>query len=74
MKELEERLTADHSLQVISATHEYIAKTLTELNDTTVGQADRVIELLSEHPDVMRVYDNIKGYPSSTCKIESAMS
>lgn len=56
-------------LQILSTDVQYIAKSLVELSDDHVTQADRLIELIGDHPDVLNVFDNIDGYPSSTIKI-----
>ena len=56
-------------LQILSADVQYIAKSLVELAEEHVTQADRLIEIIGDHPDVLNVFDNIDGYPSSTIKI-----
>ena len=53
---------------IISADVQYIAKTLIDLSEEHVKQSDHVIEAVSDHPDVLTVYDNIIGYPSTTIK------
>ena len=57
------------ALDILSADVQYIAKSLVELSEDNVTQADRLIELIADHPDVLNVYDNIDGYPSSTIKM-----
>ena len=58
-----------NTIQILSTDVQYIAKSLVELSDDHVTQADRLIELIGDHPDVLNVFDNIDGYPSSTIKI-----
>lgn len=70
VKSVEQALSGEHSFKMIAATEEQIATNLIELNEGQMTKADRLIEHLSEHPDVMRVFDNIRHYPSLTCKID----
>jgi len=57
----------DH-LEILSAETQYIAKSLMTLTEELMGRADRVIDIISDHPDVVNVYDNIVDYPSKTIK------
>ncbi len=69
MKSVAEALTSEHDLKTTTATQEYVATDLNELNEVKMTQADKLIDHLSGHPDVMRVFDNIMHYPSSTFKL-----
>ncbi|XP_065666352.1 translational activator of cytochrome c oxidase 1 isoform X3 [Hydra vulgaris] len=55
-------------ISVLSADVQYLAKSLIDLSEEHVKRSDLVIEALSEHPDVLTIYDNIIGYPSTTIK------
>ena len=55
-------------MTILSANEERIAVKLADLDENQVAQADRLIDLLNAHPDVMRIFDNIKYYPSPTLK------
>jgi len=65
---VKESLTRDHNVTILSANEERIAVKLADLDENQVAQADRLIDLLNAHPDVMRIFDNIKYYPSPTLK------
>ena len=60
-------------MTISSANDERIAVKLIELNENQMVQADRLIDLLNAHPDVMRIFDNIKYYPSSTVKRDNVL-
>ena len=55
--------------EVISSELEYIPHTLVSLSDEPLQQAEKLIDTLEDHTDVVRVYDNIEHYPSTTCKL-----
>ena len=55
-------------MTILSANEERIAVKLADLDDNQMAQADRLIDLLNAHADVMRIFDNIKYYPSPTLK------
>ncbi|KAK3733783.1 hypothetical protein QZH41_015106 [Actinostola sp. cb2023] len=71
MKNLSEDITS--FIQTNSVIHstglEYYPTLLTTLSENQMDRADRLIDLILNHSDVIRVYDNIKDYPSSTCKL-----
>uniref|UniRef100_T2M6X9 Translational activator of cytochrome c oxidase 1 n=1 Tax=Hydra vulgaris TaxID=6087 RepID=T2M6X9_HYDVU len=56
------------NISILSADVQYLAKSLIDLTEEHVKRSDLVIEALSEHPDVLTIYDNIIGYPSTTIK------
>eukprot|EP00111_Clytia_hemisphaerica_P020987 TCONS_00061900-protein len=70
-KEMEEK---HQQLEILSADVQYLAKSLVDLDEHNMTQADRLIELITNHPDVLNVYDNIVGYPSSTIKIDQTFT
>ena len=55
--------------QVLSSELEFIPHTLVSLSDENLQQAGQLIDALEDHMDVVRVYDNIEHYPSTTCKL-----
>lgn len=55
--------------RVLSSELEYVPHTLVSLSDERAQQAEKLIDTLEDHMDVVRVYDNIEGYPSATCKL-----
>jgi len=61
-------------LDILSTDVQYIAKSLVELDEEHIRQADKIIDLITDHPDVLNVYDNITGYPSSTIKLPDNFS
>ena len=61
-------LCSEHGFHVISANDELVAVKLVDLDENQMQQADKLIDQLSSHPDVMRIFDNIRKYPSSTLK------
>ncbi|XP_065053825.1 probable transcriptional regulatory protein TDE_1487 isoform X2 [Rhopilema esculentum] len=61
-------LCSEHGFHVISANDELVAVKLVDLDENQMQQADKLIDQLSSHPDVMRIFDNIRNYPSSTLK------
>lgn len=70
MKNLSENITSLESQSAIHSTGvEYFPKLLAELTENQMEQADRLIDLILNHSEVIRVYDNIKDYPSNTCKL-----
>jgi len=70
-KEMEEN---HQQLEILSTDVQYLAKSLVDLDEHNMTQADRLIELITNHPDVLNVYDNIIGYPSSTIKIDQTFT
>ena len=70
-KEIEEK---HQQLEILSADVQYLAKSLVDLDEHNITQADRLIELIANHPDVLNVYDNIIGYPSSTIKFDQTFT
>merc|ERR1719378_1221702 len=70
-KEIEEN---HQQLEILSADVQYLAKSLVDLEENNITQADRLIELIANHPDFLNVYDNIAGYPSSTIKIDQTFT
>eukprot|EP00112_Aurelia_sp_Birch-Aquarium-sp1_P002271 Seg1248.2 transcript_id=Seg1248.2/GoldUCD/mRNA.D3Y31 product="putative transcriptional regulatory protein" protein_id=Seg1248.2/GoldUCD/D3Y31 len=70
VRSLQDALSSEHGFTVVAANEEQIAKDLIELDENHMTQADKLIDHLSSHPDVMRIFDNIKHYPSSTFKID----
>eukprot|EP00794_Sanderia_malayensis_P003418 gene3418-3909_t len=70
VKSVAEAVMTEHSFKTIGATQEYIAVNLIELKEDAMTQADKLIDHLSNHPDVMRVFDNITHYPSTTLKLD----
>lgn len=54
---------------VLSSELEYFPRTLVSLSEEPLEQAERLIDTLEDHLDVVRVYDNIKEFPSYTCKL-----
>ena len=65
---VKESVASDHDMRISSANDEHIAVKLVDLDENQMTQADRLIDLLNSHHDVMRIFDNIKHYPSSTLK------
>lgn len=55
--------------RVLSSELEYVPRTLVSLSDERIQQAEKLVDSLEDHVDVMRVYDNIEGFPSATCKL-----
>ena len=55
--------------RVLSSELEYVPRTLVSLSDERTQQAEKLVDSLEDHVDVMRVYDNIEGFPSATCKL-----
>ena len=63
-----ESLESDYNVTISSASEERMAVKLVDLDESQMTQADRLIDLLNAHPDVMRIFDNIRYYPSATLK------
>lgn len=61
-------------LEMLSADVQYLPNTLIEMDENNIQQADRLIDIINAHPDVLNVYDNIKGYGSSTIKLDDDLS
>lgn len=55
--------------KVISSELEYVPHTLVSLSSEPLHQAEKLIDSLEDHMDVVRVFDNIQEYPSTTCKV-----
>ena len=68
LRSVKDSLVSDHGVEVSSANEEQIAVKLLELDASQMTLADRLIDLLIAHPDVMRIFDNIEHYPSPTIK------
>ncbi|XP_057293816.1 probable transcriptional regulatory protein TTE1135 isoform X2 [Hydractinia symbiolongicarpus] len=67
---LQKQLQSEYSNLIIqSADVQYLAKTLIGLPDELMHKTDKLINTINEHPDVLNVYDNVIGYPSSTIKL-----
>ena len=58
-------------LDILSADVQYLAKSLVSISDDMMIKNDKLISVLTDHPDVLTVYDNIKDYPSKTIKLVS---
>ena len=57
----------------LSSEQEYLPRKLVSLSEEPLQQAKILIDSLEEHLDVVRVYDNIKEFPSHTCKLFCSM-
>lgn len=68
-KQVHDDLSDKFPNRVLLSELEYIPRTLVSLSDEPLQQAEKLIDTLEEHLDVMRVYDNIEQYPSTTCKL-----
>lgn len=68
LKNVKDSLISDHGVEILTANEEQIAVKLLDMDESLMMQADKLIDLLNAHPDVMRIFDNIKHYPSSTIK------
>ena len=55
--------------RVLSSELEYVPCTLVSLSDERTQQAEKLVDSLEDHADVVRVYDNIEGLPSASCKL-----
>ena len=55
--------------KVLSSEQEYVPRTLVSLSDERTQQAEKLVDRLEHHEDVVRVYDNIEGLPSASCKL-----
>ncbi|XP_032239794.1 translational activator of cytochrome c oxidase 1 [Nematostella vectensis] len=69
LKIVSDNITSVHPDVSISTGIEFIPTTLVTLSDPQLEQADRLIELINNHTEVIKVYDNIANYPSATCKL-----
>ena len=54
-------------INVLSAESQYLPTVLVDVNEE-IELNKTLIRMLAEHPDVVAVYDNIKGYHSRTIK------
>ncbi|XP_068739784.1 probable transcriptional regulatory protein Pmob_0807 isoform X3 [Montipora capricornis] len=68
-KQVYDQLTEKFPKEVISSELEYIPHTLVSLPNELLQQTAKLIETLEDHIDVVRVYDNIEQYQSTTCKL-----
>lgn len=68
-KQLYDQLSEKFPKASISLELEYVPHTLVSLSNELLQQAEKLIETLEDHIDVVRVYDNIQDYPSATCKL-----
>ena len=68
-KQVYDQLSETFPKKVTSSELEYIPHTLVSLSNETLQQAGKLIDTLEDHMDVVRVYDNIEQYPSTTCKL-----
>jgi len=72
---IQKELTSNYKdYRIISSENQYLANTLLSLNDEQMDEADRVIDIIMEHHDVINVYDNIRGYPSKTIKLSNDLT
>jgi len=55
--------------RVLSSELEYVPRTLVSLSDERTQQAEKLVDSLEDHADVVKVYDNIEGLPSASCKL-----
>lgn len=67
--EVEKNLVDYRELKVLSSEIQYLGKILKEQSEENMEAADSKIEVLTNHPDVFAVYDNIVDYPSKTIKL-----
>lgn len=68
-KQVYDQLTEKFPKEVISSELEYVPHTLVSLPNELLQQTAKLIETLEDHIDVVRVYDNIEQYQSTTCKL-----
>ena len=67
---MQKNLTTEYKhFKLLSADVQYLAKSLIVLSEELMARSDRLIDLLTDHPDIVNVYDNITDYPSKTIKI-----
>ena len=64
-----DHLSEKFAKKVTSSELEYIPHTLVSLSSESLQQAEKLIDTLDDHMDIVRVYDNIEQYPSTTCKL-----
>lgn len=62
-------VSTEEKCSIPSNGQEYFPKAMATLTEPQVEKADKLIDLILNIPDVIRVYDNIKDYPSTTCKL-----
>lgn len=48
-------------MQIMSSGLEFVPRTLSTLNEDHLIAASRLIDALSDYPDVVRIWDNIQG-------------
>ena len=72
VKQVYDDLSNKFSNRVLSSELEYFPRKLVSLSDEPLQQAQKLIDTLEDHLDVVRVYDNIEQFPSMTCKLFSA--
>lgn len=68
-KKVHDDLSEKFPKKILSSELEYIPRTLVSLSEEPLQQAEKLIDTLEDHVDVVRVYDNIEQYPSTTCKL-----
>lgn len=68
-KQVYDHLSDKFPKTVISSELEYVPHTLVSLSSEPLQQAEKLIDSLEDHMDVVRVFDNIQEYPSTTCKV-----
>lgn len=68
-KQVYDQLSQKFPKASISSELEYVPHTLVSLSNELLQQAEKLIETLEDHIDVVRIYDNIQDYPSATCKL-----
>ena len=56
-------------MNILSADVQYLAKSLIDLTDEVLMLNDKLVDILTDHHDVLTVYDNIKNYTSATVKL-----
>lgn len=72
VKQVYDDLSNKFPNRVLSSELEYFPRKLVSLSDEPLQQAQKLIDTLEDHLDVVRVYDNIEQFPSTTCKLFSA--
>ena len=68
-KQVYDHLSDKFPKKVISSELEYVPHTLVSLPNEPLQRAEKLIDSLEDHMDVVRVFDNIQEYPSTTCKV-----
>ena len=69
LKQVGDALTARFPDHLQGMELEYIPHTLVSVTEPQMQKAEKLIDHISNYPDVVRVFDNIKDFPSSTCKL-----